>query len=454
MAMKAPTLNQIHALGIRNRRNLSANNDSLTYKKKPKTIIAEHLNEEAMERLKQSFNLAHLDSLFRGKAYTSEEELKRELGKAPLERAFQEQANEFFPCKIFKDNFAWISQDVKGHVRYFSKSKKEITRCADLMDIVSLITGLKNGDTSYYLATELGLDYSDATWKKSQKHKYLKNINYLFEGIESSPHLYNLLKDHLGVLHLINTIGLNHLHHYSDRHNSHNIFFASASYLARELQTTNTGKIAQQINLFATLGLIEKVQNDFIPKKMLDKANELRLDGEKIKHNRVNFYIVHSFKECGEGAEEKAKVLLEHGVRHSNISKSSVARLFSQDYAKVVFPEDVKCNLSKYGNRRDNIDLLLEENFGELLKTYGFVTKSMLANMKVFQLSKSQKENYIKKNWKQILVRHSCHYKKPTKPLVESYVLPSFEYIAIPEGKDIEEQLYAYFKSIKKGAKH
>lgn len=454
MAMKSPTFNKLHAMGIRKQRVLHAENQPITYKKIPKTIRAELLSEEAMDRLRKSFDLSPLISMFEGKEYTIEEELKKDLCNAPLEKVFQVASNEYFSCKIYDDNYAWISKDMKGHTRYFTKSKKDITRSVDLLDLVSLATGLKNGEAFSYIADALKFSYSDATWKKSQNHKYLKNITFLFDGIDSYPHLYNLLKDHLGILHLINTIGLSHLHHYSDRYDNHNIFFASASYLSKQLQTTNTGKIAQQINLFATLGLIGKTSNESIPKKMLDKANEIRLEGEKVKHNRVNFYIVKNFKEVVDDAESKAKVLLEHGVRHSNISKSSVQRIFGSEYAHTIFPEVVKCNLGKFGNRRENIDLLLEENFGELLETYGFVTKSMLAEMKVFQLSRSQKDNYIKKNWKQILVRYSCHYKKPTKPQVECYGLPSFEYIAIPKGKTIEEQLYTYFASEKKGGRN
>lgn len=336
--------------------------------------------------------------------------------------------NDYIPCRLFKGNYAWISRNEQGHYRYFSKRKDQVTISFDFLDFVEIYYGLTTYEAIDKIVKTFGIQFMEEIWKQERQQKYWKNEQFLHHSLSEYPHLFSLLSEYTAVLEAMNILGNVHIYKKEYSYQNENLFFASTSHISSFLQTSNTAKVNQLINLFTTLGFIEKVPTNQIHPLFLKESTDI-VDKRNLG-NRINYYIIHSFKDVATVAEERAKVLLENGIRYSRMSKIGIEKLFGSEFAEAVYPQTIQKNKKREKSKKENIEALLEENFQMLLSEQGYLTKTMVAYLPVYDLSLEKKQSYLKKMWGYLLNKYQCDYTKPTKQMKEQNDLSSYEYIA------------------------
>lgn len=336
--------------------------------------------------------------------------------------------NDFFPCRLFKGNYAWISRNDQGHYRYFSKRKDKVAISFDFLDFVEIYYGLTTYEAIDKIVKIFGIQFMEEIWKQERKQKYWRNEQFLHHSLSEYPHLSSLLQDYTHVLEAMNVLGNIHIYKKEYSYQNENVFFASTSHISSFLETSNTSKVNQLINLFATLGLIEKVPTTQIHPLFLKESTDI-VDKRNLG-NRINYYVIHNFGETASVAEKRAKVLLKNGIRYSRISKAGIEKLFGSEFAESVYPQTIQKNKKRVNSKKENIEALLEKNFEMLLNEQGYLTKTMVAYLPVFDLSLEKKQSYLKKMWGYLLNKYQCDYSKPTKQMKEQNDLSSYEYIA------------------------
>lgn len=345
--------------------------------------------------------------------------------------------NEYMSCRIFEGNYAWISRNQDGHYRYFSKRRKGKTVSLDLLDFVETCYGKSTYESIEIILQTFNIKFTEEYWKQEQQKKYFKNEQFLHHSLSLYPQLETLISENAELLELMNVLGNLYLFKREYTYKNENLFFSSTSYLSRLLNTPNKTKVNQLVNLLATLGLIEKVPTHKIPPVLLKESSKIQND--RLLGNSINYYIVHSFEEVVHQAEQRAKVLLDNGIRYFSISKSVIENLFGLDFAQMIYPQIVQKNKLRTNDKKENIEKMLRKNFERLLNEQGYLTKTMVASLPVFDLSIEKKQAYLKKMWGYLLQQYDCDYSKPTKVMKERNDLPSYEYIASKKEEDKKE---------------
>lgn len=336
--------------------------------------------------------------------------------------------NDYTPCRLIKGNYAWISRNEQGHYRYFSKRKDQVAISFDFLDFVEIYYGINAYEAIDKIVKLFGIHFMEEIWKRQRQQKYWSNEQFLHDSLQQFPHLSILLSDYTNVLEAMNVLGNVHIYNKEYSYKGENVFFASTSHISSFLLTSNTSKVNQLINLFTTLGFIEKVPTSDIHPVFLKESTDIA--DKRNLGNRINYYIIQSFNEVATVAEERAKILLENGIRYSRISKIGIEKLFGTDFANDVYPQTIQKNKKRESSKKENIEFHLEENFLKLLNEQGYLTKTMVAYLPVFDLSLEKKQSYLKKMWGFLLNKYHCDYTKPTKQMKEEHQLPTYEYIA------------------------
>lgn len=344
--------------------------------------------------------------------------------------------NTFFPCYMVEGNIAWISLDKEGHCRYFSKPKRNhYVISLDLLDLVEIYYGVSTSEAVKILLEYLSIGVKEESWKDQQRKKYQQN-RYFLHHLHEYPHLSSLISDHLHLLEMLNDLGESNLFNTQYVYQGHNLFFVSNSYLVNLVKNMSLSKTNRLLNLFATLGFIQKVPPHCIPPFLFQQSR--RISELKKVGNCINYYIVLSFEVVAEEAERRAELLISNGIRFSNISKSGIERVFGREFAESIYVQSVQKNKNKRNKQRLIIEKYLEEYFVRLLNEYGYVTKSMVLSFPIPELEEKQKKRYLNEMWSYLLKTHQCEYFKPSKKIKEKLRLSSFEYIATKKGKKDE----------------
>jgi len=338
------------------------------------------------------------------------------------------EVNSYTPCRLFNGNYAWISRNIQGHYRYFSKQKGQVAISFDFLDFIEIYYGLNTYEAMERIVKIFNIQFMEDYWKKERKQKYLKNEQFIHHSLTQYPHLNKLLSEHITVLEAMNVLGNVHLYKKEYSYKNENLFFASTSYISTFLETTNTSKVNQLINLFATLGFIEKVPSQEIHPVFLKESTDIA--DKRNLGNRINYFVVHSFSEVASIAEDRAEILLRNGIRYSRISKAGIENLFGSDFASAIYPQTIQKNKKREDRRKENIEKCLEMNFNLLLQKQGFLTKTMVIQLPVYELSIEKKASYLKKMWSYLLQKYNISYSKPTKAIKNEYRLVTNEYIA------------------------
>lgn len=345
-----------------------------------------------------------------------------------------ETIDTYFPCSIFEGNYAWISKNENGHFRYFSKIQNANAISLDLIDLLEIYFGCSTSEAIARSVKEFKIKFMEDIWVESQNKKYLSNLTMIHGSKkmieEDYPYLYQYLKGHLKVLETMNVIANINIKKQEFGFDGHNIFFASNSYIADFLGNYTISTTNKVINLFAVLGLIKKIKEEYIPNQLLQESKVIA--DQRNLGNIISYYVIPPMGDTLSEANKKAEILLENHISYSNISRAKIAFVFGEEFAKSIYVQEIQKNKIKKADVPNLIHKILEKNLLEFIQKQGYATKKMVAKKHIGKTTVKDREKELEKIWKTLLVKHQFHYMKPTNEMKNEYGLKTSEYIVLP----------------------
>ena len=224
------------------------------------------------------------------------------------------------------------------------------------------------------------------------------------------PNTYHLIKWRLYDLCVLLIIFHDHLN-YGCRFEKSQIplFWISYKKLQKEWQC-KSDKVATSLLLFNLLGLIYKLDDTFVSKKILKQAKEYQVEKKFSKH--CNFYYVPRYSEkLFNDIEKRAIKLIENNIKLKSLCRQWVLRTFDKKYANALFPQYVDDNEDGTSKFSDYKTALLEQVVRSKIRKQKYILEKDLKNNPQWDISKNQ---ILRKN-NLIMVRATKDIKKAFK---------------------------------------
>lgn len=322
------------------------------------------------------------------------------------------RGNKFFPCYLMLNQIAWFHTDDSGITRYCTKNRLTKKRLdMDLVDLIAFQTKNYSKASTIKELKEM-FSYKELELGESEEARYKENLVAFEEYATEHPTLFTELD--YKIYEAIHFIANDNLFGGNSTVGSRAIFFTSISFIQENLfrhyeMTVPKVTVASKINWFATIGLIEKVSEDKIPKGMLEIATN-KFEEKKISskaRNKIGYYQIRTFSEQIKNMKKVSASLIKYGLTYDKISKQSIARLISLSLANEVYPTVTTKKKELFEKEKTNFI----EHFYLSLKKNGFVKKEDLNHL----LNK----NLVNKLWTALTKQTNGVSKKLTKQLRE-----------------------------------
>ena len=252
---------------------------------------------------------------------------------------------ENFNCKIIKGNTASVNADKNGIYRYFTRSADNKNKI--YCDIITLFQIIYN--TNYYTAIDklcklANIEVAESNWADAQKIKYADNIAIIKNAEEKMadfyPVLYKYIKKHLYLLEQINRVGITNIATQKEAIRNESVFFVSTKFLEQQLKNTENAKnqstLNRAINMFCSLGFIEKVSEKDVPRHLIKIAKEKATKEDS--HFLVSFYKIPSMDTALLIEAEKRVVKLKKAkVSALQINTNNLAEILGKEVFEAVY---------------------------------------------------------------------------------------------------------------------
>ncbi|MGG7619541.1 hypothetical protein [Bacillus coreaensis] len=227
--------------------------------------------------------------------------------------------------------------------------------------------------------------------------------------------------------------------------NGHFYFFAKSRDLPLIFNYSNYNTWNRNINIFCTLGLIEKVPFDNINRTMRRRAIRekkqlakfMNINATKLKE--ATFYTIPLYdKKTLMKANRLAKTMLENNYRANAFSKIFLINVFGQEFADKVFQDNR--SVSEYSNY---VSGEIEKFILDEIEKVGYTTKSKIineleinfkkVNNKEYGFLKGSKTAIIEREFNRsisiIKGKHGLEYRKANRELIEKFSLDGYKNI-------------------------
>lgn len=250
-----------------------------------------------------------------------------------------------FPCSLFPENWASISKADDGIYRYFTNRPGGISVSLNIFDLVEIICsqeGESFTNVRRRLIQILSCSYPENKWEMKQMDKAKININ-IISNAESSwtnqyPSLFKLTKSYLDILLAMNFHSGKHINSKQHSYKKKNLFFLSSRFLA-DILDRDPSNVRRAINLYACLGLIEKVPPNVegFPLEFLQSA--IRIRGNNKDYKLVTFFTIPLYtQKLLRSAETKAKKLLENKITNiTKVNEEQMEKVFGKEFTRTVY---------------------------------------------------------------------------------------------------------------------
>lgn len=396
---------------------------STKYKGKKSPTLKTEINNFPKERHKihSSSSLQYEDLI----AYLRKQDLISYLG-------IDAKPNVNFKCIFHNDNKpSAVIKNNGGYYKYFCNSPVCIShkngKGMDIIDIVKIQENCDDSTAIMKLIEHFNIKLKDSTWINEQTKKFEVNmmlLSQLKERKNEFPNLNRIIRFGIPLLMDILQIGKKNIFNRYLSTNGKSIFFFSNRYLAG-ITNKDVSNINKYINLFCTLGLLNKVPYNEVNHKFramaITKANG---------KNGISFYTVPDYNEAFKTAEIRASIMLKYRFSIKGMSKKYLENCFGKDFANEIYLVNVK-----YTKRSESIRDAIEMFILEQIKTNGYFTKDMLMNYKL-----KVDNNYIKKGLKEyefrrvlpdILQKYDLVYVKANKNINQKLGINTKKYVLI-----------------------
>lgn len=241
-----------------------------------------------------------------------------------------------------------------------------------------------------------------------------ENIDYILsEQFEIEyPDLYKVIKRYIPYLVCLNELAIQNVIDDDLLSDDKAIFFSSIRYIARYLNNNNIGRTNNRVNLFAFLGLLEKLSKESIPEKYLQKAEAYRKDKYITSYYAIPSYSYYCLNE----ANRKAQTFKQKNMTMTAWSKELLVRSLNQDEADKVYVQQKDEKLSKTSQQfaEKAIKIILQ-----LIQAQGYCTEEQI--IRQIRGKKEEKKIKLKRCLQEILESYNLKRVRANKKLKEQY---------------------------------
>lgn len=302
----------------------------------------------------------------------------------------------------------------------------------NIFKITERLFGLNRPQAFKKLCKHYNIVLEETEWQKEQKEILEHNIDYLLSGemeVEY-PELHVRIRRHIPLLVLLHQIAMRCIGSDLLKSTQESIFFSSLRYISQtcnsfvsemqDLYTSNNTKINtdikelnKRINLFAFLGIVNKLNVVDVPKEMIDLVEEKKMN----KHNQhPNYYSIPSYSyHTLSNANDMAIEFKEKNLSMNGFSKEMLERSCGVDIANKVYPNEAK---RKAGDT-DKFADIVKEKLLLVIERKGWATEDDVI-AEISDYSKTIVKRKIKKCLQEVLDGYGLNRARLNRELKES----------------------------------
>lgn len=342
--------------------------------------------------------------------------------------------NVNFKCIFHNDNNpSAVIKNNGGYYKYFCNSPACICHNDGKgMDIIDIVKIKENCDTSTAirkLIEYFHIKLEDSTWINEQSKKFEINmmlLSQLGERKDEFPNLNRIIRFGYPILMDILEIGKENIINRFFSTNGESIFFFSNRYLAGK-RNKSVVNINKYINLFCTLGLLNKIPYKQVNQRLRAMAVQISKDNAQ---NGISFYTVPDYNEAFKTADERASIMLQYKFSIKGMSKKYLENCFGEEFANQIYLVNVK-DSEKSRNIRDAIEAFILQQ----IKTYGYFTKDMIMDYKLkldnHYIRCGVKEYEFRKVLPDIIQKYDLIYVKANNNINQKLGIDTKKYVLI-----------------------
>lgn len=221
--------------------------------------------------------------------------------------------------------------------------------------------------------------------------------------------------------------------------NGEAVFFATNSAIlqksGRRLNRKQQGQVSKYLAILAYVGMIRKLPDNEVPKRLLQKARNI-VKGAGKRH--IQFYSIPSWVvQQTELIETYGKSYIEHGYRQDGISFETFYRTEGIETAARVYPQVARTKTAKTGTtyQQDKRHEIVSDLFADSIMEKGYARENA-----VIQEAKSKLGSYfsitqVKRSLPDIMTANRWKRVRATKKMKEQYDIKSagYPFVIIPE---------------------
>lgn len=342
--------------------------------------------------------------------------------------------NVNFKCIFHNDNNpSAVIKNNGGYYKYFCNSPACICHNDGKgMDIIDIVKIKENCDTSTAirkLIEYFHIKLEDSTWINEQSKKFEINmmlLSQLGERKDEFPNLNRIIRFGYPILMDILEIGKENIINRFFSTNGESIFFFSNRYLAGK-RNKSVVNINKYINLFCTLGLLNKIPYKQVNQRLRATAVQISKDNAQ---NGISFYTIPDYNKAFKTADERAAIMLQYKFSIKGMSKKYLENCFGEEFANQIYLVNVK-DSEKSRNIRDAIEAFILQQ----IKTYGYFTKDMIMNYKLkldnHYIRCGVKEYEFRKVLPDIIQKYDLIYMKANNNINQKLGIDTKKYVLI-----------------------
>ncbi|GAB6152900.1 hypothetical protein JCM17380_16500 [Desulfosporosinus burensis] len=298
----------------------------------------------------------------------------------------------------------------------------------DIIDITQRMFNMSWSEAVNSLGRHYNFTFKATTeFSRGQMLKLANNKTFLLNNLVKYPNLSRLLSENIDVL--LKLIDIASVNIYEDLINvctDESIFFMSCRFLSEKVDF-NYLDVNRILNLYANLGLIEKIPFKLVPKKYAEKSERLATEGQSEGKSmpRIQYFTVNSFEVAAGEAERRASILLTKNFVLSDVSKMYFDRFLGKDITQFTYP-DYRYQIElKMTEQTRLVKIAILKN----IKLYGFCGFDELRKEKQLALVSTNKLKDSMKNLILVLELQNIKWMKMNKALCSKFGYDKFNYV-------------------------
>ena len=342
--------------------------------------------------------------------------------------------NVNFKCIFHNDNNpSAVIKNNGGYYKYFCNSPVCIChndgKGIDIIDIVKIRENCDISTAIRKLIEYFHIELKDLTWINVQSKKFETNmmlLSQLGERKDEFPNLNRIIRFGYPILMDILEIGKENIINRFFSTNGESIFFFSNRYLAGK-RNKSVVNINKYINLFCTLGLLNKIPYKQVNQRLRAMAVQISKDNAQ---NGISFYTVPDYNKTFKTADERASIMLQYKFSIKGMSKKYLENCFGEEFANQIYLVNVK-DSEKSKSIRDAIEAFILQK----IKTYGYFTKDMIMYYKLkvdnHYIRCGVKEYEFRKVLPDIIQKYDLIYVKANNNINQKLGIDTKKYVLI-----------------------